>query len=100
MIEKVEELLSSDDGKTLKDAVVCGFKNEHKLEKLKQIWPAYRPEEAPVGGMIKHASFIKIANCGCCVREQHERTMSPVKDKECQKMWQSRSFKSNKGNPS
>ena len=31
-IEKVEELLSSNDSKTLKDAIECGLKNEYKLE--------------------------------------------------------------------
>ena len=88
-IEKVEELLSSDDGKTLKDAVKCGLKNEHKLEDLKQIWSAYAPEAAPTGGTINHASFVRspqaqvINNCGWCGREPHERAVCTAKDKEC-----------------
>ena len=90
-IEKVEELLSSDDCKTLKDAVECGLKNEHELEDLKQIRSAYAPEAAPTGGTINHASFARssqaqaIKNCGCCGRDPHERAVCPAKDKECKK---------------
>ena len=40
-IEKVEELMSSNDSKTLKDAIECGLKNDHNLEDLKQIRSAY-----------------------------------------------------------
>ena len=89
-IEKVEELMSSNDSKTLKDAIECGLKNEYKLEDLKQIRSAYSFESAPTGGSINH-TFSKqptgqsVKNCGWCGREQHDRANCPAKDKDCKK---------------
>ena len=86
-IEKVEELMSSNDSKTLKDAIECGLKNEHKLVDLKQIRSAYSFESAPTGWSINH-TFSKeptgqsFKNCGWCGREQHDRVNCPAKDKD------------------
>ena len=44
--------MSSYGFKTLKDAIKCGLKNEHKLEDLKQIRSAYSFEQLQPGAAL------------------------------------------------
>ena len=78
-IEKVKELLSSNDGKSLNDEIKFGLKNEPKLKDLNQIRSAYSSEPTPASSFINYNSFIiaptnqKSKNCIWCGKEPHDR---------------------------
>ena len=90
-IEKVEELVSAEDSKTLNDAVECGLKNQNKVEDLRQIRSAYTIEHASTGGVINQTSFQRAPTelasytCGWCGREPHFSAICPAKDKSYKK---------------
>ena len=79
--------MSTDDSKTLNDAVECGLKNEKKVEELKQISFAYTVENAQPGAAIKQISFRRATakpasnTCGWCGREPHEKAICQAKEK-------------------
>ena len=84
-IEKVEELVSANDSKTLNDAIECGLKNQNKVENLKQIRYAYTIEHAPTRGAINQTTFQREAakpasskTFGWCGREPHDRAICPA----------------------
>ena len=58
-ITKVEELMCSNDNKSLQDAIDCGLKNEHSRDDLKHIRSAHTAEFLETGGVINYTNFMK-----------------------------------------
>ena len=90
-ITRVEELMCSNDNKSLQDAIDCGLKNEHSRDDLKHIRSAHTSELVETGGVINYASFSKRTRavtgktCGWCGYEAHDRANCPAKNEDCKK---------------